>query len=293
MQCLYKIFILLLLTNFVVNATEIQETVNNTDSYNEQANDEFSWQITGSLATIYYKSLLQDGSDPSDANNRFAISLFFDLYYKGFFIQSNQRKSDVPLGNAELGYQIIVKPEWSIELISSAYIGGFIPEEEIKRSNVKKEDNILTGLSDRNPALGLGLRYSRFIDDDILSFDLAKIISIGSGSNWVMELYYSHFIPYRNWSIYTNAGITYFNKDTINYYVGIDNNEVTERRPYYQTNSDGFELEFDISALYPLSEKWTFNVGVQQNYYSKNIENSPIVKSRGETLFTLGVMYAF
>lgn len=293
MRLLHKILIPLLLanlfTNFAVFANEVSEKSNNS----EELNNGFSWQITGSIATVYYDSLLKDGPDPSDLDNQLAISLFFDLYYKGFFIQSNQRRSDGLFGNAELGYQIKVTNDWSLELISSTYVEGFIPEEVIKNSKVKKEDSILNGLSERNASQGLGLRYSHFIGDDILSFDIARIVSTGSSNNWVMELYYSHFIPFRNWSIYTNAGITYLNKDTINYYVGIDPNEVNDKRSYYQTDSDGFELEFDVTALYPLAEKWTLNVGAKYDFYSKNVERSPIINKRGDTLFTLGVMYVF
>lgn len=289
-MCLLKKISLFVFFSTFIFSTIQAKNISQEDKKND---DSFSWQATGSIATVYYDDILKHGGDATALTNALSLSVFFDLYYKGFFIQSNQRRSDGPLGNIEFGYQLYDENDWSLEVISKTYLSGFIIKDEIKYSKVEKENNILRGLKDRNNAQGFGARYSKFIEEDILSFDLAYLVSLNSGNHLVAKLYYSYFIPYRNWSIFANTGLTYYHKDTVNYYVGINNNEVLAEREYYQANSDAFEIELDILGLYPLSEKWTFNVGAKQVYYSSAVYKSPIVKSSGETLISLGVMYAF
>lgn len=259
----------------------------------EKEPDTFSWQFTGGVSVLRYQDIFKDGIDPTDPDNMLSISLMLDVYYKGFFIQSNMRRSDGALGNAEIGYQIKVTPEWSFELIRQTFIGGIDIDEYIKRSNVDKEESILNNLATRDEASGIGFRYSKFIGADILSFDASYIPTIDSGNNLAFKVQYSHFIPYRNWSVFSNFGITYYSADVANYYIGIDTDEVTDKRPYYQTDSGAYEYELDIFAIYPLSKKWTFNLGAKINQFSKNIKRSPIVERSGESLFSLGVMYAF
>lgn len=284
-----KFSIILILSIFAMPSSNAQEGA----SILDKETDNFNWQFTAGISILRYQDLFKDGIDPNDPDNMLSISLMLDLYYKGFFIQSKMRGSEGALGDSEIGYQIKVTPLWSLELISQTYIRAIDIDEYIKHSNVAKEDSMLNNLASRDEANGIGLRYSKFIGADILSLDASYIVSIGSGNNLAFKLQYSHFIPYRNWSIYSNIGATYYGKDVANYYVGIDESEVTANRPYYQTTSGAYELELDMFAIYPLTKKWTFNVGAKVNHYSSNIKSSPIVDRSGESILSLGVMYAF
>lgn len=259
---------------------------------NAQKNNDFSWQVIAGVNAYYYQSPIKHGPDPTALENQLSLSILVDLYYKGFFIQTDHRQSDGVLGDAELGYQFIANPDWSLELIYKTYLNINL-DDIIEASDVKRQDSILNGLRPREVGEGIGLRYSTFIQEDIFSIDLSYLASINSGNHLLARFYYSHFIPYRNWSFYFNSGVTYFNQDTVNYYVGIDQDEVTEQRPFYSAQNDAFEFEFDALALYPLSEKWTLNMGAKWRYYSSSVSDSPIIDSANETLLTIGAMYVF
>lgn len=284
-----------LFANATIVAQEHNSPVQNNIAINEsmpqnKMTDEFIWQITGGISVLHNQTIIQDDIDPDKLTNMLAITLLVDVYYKGFFIQSNQRRTEGLFGGGELGYQLINKEDWSLEVLIKQYLREIDSEEIIKETN--QNDSILAGLTERKIGQGLGLRYSKFIDDNILSIDIASLVSIDADNDWVAEIYYSHLIPYRNWDIYLGAGLTYYTADVVNYYVGIEQHEVTEQREFYQTGS-GYKAQFEMFALRPISESWTFKVGLTHSSYSSNIGDSPIVKSKNASLFTIGAMYAF
>ena len=99
-------------------------------------------------------------------------------------------------------------------------------------------------------------------------------------------------MPYRNWDIYLNAGLTLYSSQVTDYYVGIDASEANEFRPQF-TGQAGARIQFELFAQLPISESWTFNAGISQSYYSSNIADSPIVDSQGATQMMAGVLYVF
>jgi len=254
-------------------------------------NETFSWQ--GQLGFSLSKStFIIDGIEEADLGNNLNISLLFDVYYKGFFIQSNHRRADSLKLGAELGYQLIVEDDWELDIIHKSYFGGFNPEDIIARAD--KEIPILAGLKQRDSANGLGLRYSRYYQESILSVDVAAItpFSDDSASGWLINAFYSHIVPYRNWDIYLNTSVTYYSEDVIDYYTGVDASEVSPIREKYK-GEHALRAQFEIFAQRPISRSWTFNAGLSHSFYTANIKNSPIVDSQGASQIMVGVLYVF
>jgi hypothetical protein len=248
-------------------------------------NKTFSWQAMGGISTVYQQSALKDVQQ-SEFEDYLNISLLIDVYYKGFFIQSNHRRSDAVMLGGEIGYELIVEDNWELDLIHKTYLPAYEPSDLIKHSN--HDIPTLEGLKDRGSVDGFGFRYSRFYKNAILSVDVAALNSSG----WLTDIFYSHLVPYRNWDIYLGAGFTHYSERVIDYYVGVNKNEVSKVRPLYQAGS-GYKAQLEVFARHPISKSWSFNGGITQSYYSSSFRNSPLIGKQHLTQVMLGVLYVF
>ena len=219
-------------------------------------------------------STILKGVEQDSVENFLDLSLLIDLYYRGFFIQTNHRRaSSLNLG-LEFGYQLITNEHWELDIINKSYLSGYNPEYIWGG-----EENIIPlfkGLDHRSSADGIGFRYSRYYKNAELSIDLATMPPRSASGGWVANIYYNHLIPYRNWDIYFGTELTYYSRKVVDYYVGIDADEALDIRPEYQPGN-AFSIQVEILAQRPISEKWTFNTGLSSNYYSNSVQNSPLV----------------
>lgn len=249
-------------------------------------NETFSWQVMGNISALYSNSYFEGIDDGPGL----AFSLLIDFYYKGFFIQSNQRRTDSVILGGELGYQLIDEPKWGVDIINKIYLPGFNPKQMIEYNN--KDIPTLNGLENRNSADGLGLRYSKYLDNAILTIDFANLSPLSSANGGVIDVYYSYLHPYRNWDIYIGGGLTYFSQSVLDYYVGINSDEVNDVRPIYQPGS-GYRAQVEVFAQYPLSKSWSFKGGVTQSFFSSSFKDSPIIDRQNISRLILGVVYVF
>jgi hypothetical protein len=245
----------------------------------------FSWQAMGGISGVYEQSPII-GDKQSRFGDYLNISLMFDVYYKGFFIQSNHRRSDAVTLGGEIGYELIVEDNWELDILHKTYVPGYNPEDIIK--NVHHDIPALEGLEERDFGQGLGFRYSRFYENSILSVDLAAL----STNGWVADVFYSQLVPYRNWDIYLGAGFTHYSEGVTDYFVGVDKNEVSDKRSFYKPGSS-YKGQLEIFARHPISKKWSFSAGITQSYYSTAYKNSPIIGKQHLTEVMLGVLYVF
>lgn len=256
--------------------------------------DAFEWQfmVDFSLASTEMLLTYDEQIEPLDY---FQLGLLFDISYKGFFLQTNSRRASTVIDGGEFGYQITVQDNWQLEVILKSYINGYDPAKIIK----DQEQDIpqLSGLDERDFTVGLALRYSHFFDNAIFTIDFATARTGENkqgdyASGLIIDSFYSHLIPYRNWDIYLGAGLTYYDQTLIDYYIGIDADEVTSSRPLYNADSS-FRAQLEIYAQYPLSQSWSFNVGVTQSFYSNSVKQSPLVDKNKLTDLMVGVLYVF
>ena len=248
----------------------------------------FSWQIMAGLSAVYNPYILTDVKQ-EEVNDYLAFSLLIDFYYKGFFLQSNNRRIEGLFQGGELGYQLLDKNDWALDIIAKPYLPGFIPEDIVKGQN--KRIPSIEGLKDRDIGLGIGLRYSKYYEDAIFSFDLATLKPT-DGKGWLADFFYSHLFLYRNWDIYVGTGFTFYSDAIVDYYLGVGHDEVTTARAYYKAKS-GFRSQLELFARHPISKNWTFNAGITQSYYSNAMSDSPIVNKHNITQVMFGAVYVF
>jgi outer membrane scaffolding protein for murein synthesis (MipA/OmpV family) len=248
----------------------------------------FSWQFMGGMSVVYDQSPIK-GDKQSQAGDYLHISLLFDLYYKGFFMQSNHRRAAPATLGGEIGYELIVEENWELDIINKAYVPGYQPSTIIDNDD---DLTVLSDLEDRDFGHGIGLRYSRFYQNSVLSVDVASLAPLSKADGWVADVFYSHLVPYRNWDIYFGAGLTYYSADVTDYFVGVNQDEVSTVRSYYRPGSS-YQAELEVFAQHPISQNWFFNAGITQSYYSSAIKNSPLIGKQHTTQVMLGVLYVF
>jgi len=249
----------------------------------------FSWQVMAGI-TIHKSSTILKAIEQDSVENFLDLSLLIDLYYRGFFIQTNHRRaSSLNLG-LEFGYQLMVNDEWELDIINKSYLSGYAPR--YSWTNDEDIPPLFQGLADRDSADGIGIRYSRYYDNAELSIDLATLPPRSASGGWIANLYYTHLVPYRNWDIYYGAELTYFSHQVLDYYIGIDSDEALAIRPEYQATS-GFKTQLEVFAQHPISKKWIFNTGLSTSYYSASFQDSPVVGQSNETQLMVGIIYVF
>lgn len=287
MQAKYLSILLVILLSIITFSTVANEKIpaNETTVFNET----FSWQAMANISAIYNPSLLK-GQDQEDPFDYLGVSLLLDVYYKGFFIQSNHRRASGLLQGAELGYQLIVTPEWEFDLISKTYISSYSPKDIIENAN--RDIPTLNNLAERSSAEGVGIRYSRYHRNAVFSVDFATLAPLSDANGWVVDVFYSYVLPYRNWDIYVNAGYTHYSEKVMNYYYGVNSKEATRARPFHESDA-GHRLQLELFAQHPISEKWSFSGGISHSYYSKSTIESPLVDTQHITQVMLGVIYVF
>lgn len=256
--------------------------------------DDFEWQIILDLSVVYDPKIIA-GIEQDEILHYFMPGLLVDISYKGFFLQSNQRRSNALLGSTELGYQLLVKDDWQLDLIAKAYMQGFDSDSLIEYGG--GDEVLLSGLTERNSTIGLAVRYSKYFENALLTLDIAAATSgddeLGKNVNGVVvDSFYSYLLPYRNWDIYLGAGLTYFSQDIVDYYIGVSSEEENLARPEY-TAKGGFRGQLDIYAQHPISTSWTFNTGITHSIYSTSVKESPIVDTNQVTQVMVGVQYVF
>lgn len=267
----------------MVMLTMLSMTVNaqSSDDNKTKESEKWHWDLQVNMGAVFYNNPLK-GVEQDEFIDYVELALSFDLYYKGFFIQSNRRRSNP--ADVDIGYQIASDENWAVDAIVKSYFED-ISEDDLLRSNASH-------LIPRDEALGFALRYSYYLDDAVLSVDIANIDTESSNSGWAVESFYSYLIPYRNWEIYLGTGITFFSADTVNYYVGISEEEATSQVGYYRPGA-AYELEAEAHAIYPLAEDWTLRFGITKSYLSDNYSKSPIGIRSNTTYIKLGVNYVF
>ena len=292
---IYTCLVTVIYFSIISNSHAAQASNSNTaDVYPPRVKDAFEWQIIIDLSLANEPVLLAD-VEPNDAWDYFRLGLLLDVSYKGFFLQSNSRRSSTVLTGSEFGYQLMVQNDWQLDVILKAYIEGYEPDVILEYQD--QEIPQLTGLEDRDPIGGIALRYSRFFENAIFYIDVAVASADEDNEGEpnhgiIIDSFYSYLIPYRNWDIYLGAGLTYYDQVLMDYTFGIDEHEVTADRAFYRADSS-FRTQLEVFAQHPLSQSWSFNTGITQSFYSGDIKQSPLVDKNSLTQIMFGVAYVF
>lgn len=253
------------------------------------SNDEFNWNVTVELGYIYNPTLIA-GGEQSNFGDFTSVNVWLDLYYKGFFVQSNRYRTSGSFGATELGYELHLDEDFELNIINKNYLAGFDQRNVGLVVDTYIEE--LEGIKARSFVPSQGIRYIRYLDESVYWVDVAVDLVAGRHRGWVVDTFYTKTTEYRNVDLSFGAGLTVFSADMTNYYFGVDQDEARVNRPFYEPGV-GYRAELEAVMRYPLSQDWLFTAGATLSHYSNSISDSSLVARNNVFRFKLSVSYVF
>jgi len=236
---------------------------------------------------IGFQHSLVAGLDKS-VNAKPMAYLIADVEYRGFFMESIDKRRGYGFGQGTIGYRFWQQGEASLSIIGSN-VNGLIDEEVPTVLGTVKIPE-LTGITARYADFMVGLRWQQLVGNHYYSVDAGKDIDYHYG--YQARAYYSYRQILRNWDLYYNVGLQYAPPKVLNYYYGVKAEEATPNRAVYQAGS-GWQLQTGLAAVYPLTQQWLFETGLTLVFFSKAYTDSPLVQSNTEQSAFVGVRYVF
>lgn len=243
----------------------------------------FAWDWsagTGYYVEDSYLVGMDSYNDGLELNINLAVS------YDRFYLDIDQSQLS---GGVIIGYSLLNKYDWDLDILATNVQAGFDETGlDFYNNGVIYE---LIGIHSRKYDFDTGLRLSRRFENSQISLEYLHDIS-NAHNGWVINSFFSHILPWRNWEFRTGVGISAYSADFTNYYFGITADEAWATRPVYKTNS-AMNLIFEFHAEYPIDHHWVFLGGWLSTWFSDEITNSPIVSQSYQHKAMVGVRYVF
>lgn len=253
--------------------------------------DELVWNVQIDMGLLSDPTELV-GIKQEEEIDFIGLAIFMDLYYKGFFIQSNKNRTIANNFGAELGYHLYEEANYEVSLVYKSYATGFDENEIYGEGSGEVVVPELEGIESRFDTAMQGIRYLNFTSNRLFWFDIAADFIDGEHRGWLLDTFYVYTHQVRNWDINTGVGATYFSNKTNDYFYGVNEHESRAFRPEYSPG-DGYIYRLELSARYPISSSWVFNTGISVNKYSDSIYASPLVARDTVTRFKMSIGYVF
>ena len=147
----------------------------------------------------------------------------------------------------------------------------------------------LNGMQDRDRAFDGGLRVSW--ENEIVDVILEGVTDL-SGTHEGQELRLAVSKELFGGFLTPKAGIKWQSDDLVDYYYGVNSNEVKAGRVEH-TADDDLECVVGITIGVPLGEKWALFGDIECSFLGGEVENSPIVGEDTLMRYVTGVVYRF
>lgn len=276
MQLRFLLPVMFALCAMVASAGDIAMDVRQTNIDSEQGG---YFEI--GVGYEYSSSIGAEADGSGDQSSGGVVNLGGAYYYRGFFIEAAMETYD----GLNLGYQIVANENWSVDLLASSLSGEFTIDDE---SSTKSADQKLI---DRNSLYnGAGIRLTRYLGDTVLQARLVSDIykdngvrgSTRLGKNWQL----------RNWNLHGIVSYDYASAKTLEYLVGVSDEEVTERFSAYKPDA-GSAVSLELGAAYPISENIVWNTRLLHTHFSDEVSDSPLLVDDHFTGFRTTLNYVF
>lgn len=258
-------------------------------SQSSSAKNKLDWTVYFRVETFLQNRLYND-SGQRDLVDYLGLSIGLDAYYGKFFIESSNRHSQNDQ-TSTFGYRLADNRDYQLDILLGQSYLDYLSEND---GNVYRDEpsEALAGIDERDNDFSQGFRFTQFDANNAWWIDVAGDLFGDTHSGWIIDTYYSKLYQVVNWEVQFGLGATYFSKQMVDYYAGIDAHEVTADRPFYKPGN-GSRVTLEVSAQYPLSSNWVFVAGASIKKFSDSFSESPLYKRGQQTSLRMGIMYVW
>lgn len=218
-----------------------------------------------------------DSENPEDAHVNVTLGLSGRLEWRGFFIEAVRESSN----NGILGYDAWANENNRVALVITSQLGEYDPATVPGYETVRRRKNDLQ----------FGIRSTHYKGNNIIQLELLGDVS-GRNEGLMASWQFGRYWQIRNWNTHALIGARYFPSKTLNYYVGIDADEVSPNTPQYQARS-GLVSMAEVGAAIPLNENWVFRTSFSAERFPDSVVNSPLITARMSYVVEAGFHYVF
>lgn len=255
-------------------AADIAHDVRSGDGGQEQGG---YFEVGVSLA--YDHNPLAQLNGESNNNSGFGLELAGAYFYKGFFIELAHGTYD----GLNLGYQLGANDAWKLDLIATSLDGSYTTGDD--------SDNPDEALLDRDSLYnGAGFRLTRYAGPYVLQGRLVSDIHDNNGVSASARLGRNWQV--RNWNFHSIASLDYASGRTLNYYLGVTDEEATARFPAY-TAKHGTAVSIEVGATLPVSQNLVWRSAFMHTIYSDEVTDSPLFDRDNYTGLNTSLSYVF
>lgn len=240
----------------------------------------WEWELDIGLAASYGRGLIDDAAE-LDEEVSLAVLLSGGAYYGDFYIESNPTTHH-PL---TIGYVLDRQKNHEINLVLESYFYTIEDQQP-------EEQNLLSGIKTRQASVEAGIEYLTSFDEiDLRARLLHDVLSRHRGSIASVELARAYFT--RHYFILPTVSVTYLSQSAVNYYYGVEQEEVNSERALYSAG-DGMIGTVSVYIERPLDDQWSLVSYAGYSKFNSAITNSPLAQPRVDAFkIGLGVLWSF
>lgn len=245
--------------------------------------DQLQWQLSLGLFAIdaQLPKLLGDDS----RFNGVTVLADATIEYKNFYFDN---KIGDFYGGADMGYQLLAKEHWGIDIIYGHYQLSFDDRGYFDQSTTVAE---LKGIKERKLDHSFGLSYYQTYGDFQTSVEVAYDL-LGPSNGMILHFEATRNFEIRNWDLWLNFGVNFYSANFDKYYYGISESEATPTRPVY-TPSGSASAFVQFELVRPIADSWVFSSGASLIVGTANVKDSPIVETNYAHVLYAGLKYVF
>lgn len=176
------------------------------------------------------------------------------------------------------GFRVVNTKHWKTDLLAQARFDGH--EED--------DSPVLKGMEERRMSADAGVRVQGKWDHVETEFTaVTDVLSRHEGQELGVSV--GRPIKAGGWTITPGVGARWLSDNLADYYYGVELDEATADRPYYEVGST-INPRVEVKFFKPFAQrKWIFTSSVSMEWLGDEIRDSPIVDRSG----TLGGFFAF
>lgn len=178
-------------------------------------------------------------------------------------------------------YKIFTSDQFEISAIGNLRFDGY----------EAADGEIFTGMEDRDMSFDAGIEAE--IDTSFGEFGLGLVHDVTS-THKGFELSASYGVPFmfENGRVMPYIAANYQSEDLADYYFGVQQNEATSSRAFYQLDATT-NIEIGIGSDWMFNNKHYIKADISYASYGSDIKDSPLVDKSGEAQILVGYAYVF